>query len=70
MQKQPYHFELVKIYNTSICIFQVSKSDIFRRAGADVHSDADISISQAALGGSIDVQGVYEKLTIDVRNLH
>ena len=61
----------MKICNTRMCIrFQVSKSDIFRRAGADVHSDADISISQAALGGSIDVQGVYEKLSIDVRNLH
>lgn len=46
--------------------FKVSKSDYFRREGADVHSDAVISLSQAVLGGSIRVQGIYEDLTIRV----
>ena len=46
--------------------FKVSKSDYFRREGADVHSDAIISLSQAVLGGSIRIQGIYEDITIRV----
>lgn len=46
--------------------FKVSKSDYFRREGADVHSDAIISLSQAVLGGSTRIQGVYEDLTIRI----
>ena len=46
--------------------FRVSKSDYFRREGADVHSDALLSLSQAVLGGSIRIQGVYEDLTIRI----
>lgn len=56
--------------NCVLYTLQVARSDIFRRAGADIHSDAEISISQAVLGGSIDIQGVYEKLSIDVRDVH
>lgn len=40
--------------------FRVSKSDVFRREGADVHSDAVISVCQAVLGGSVRIPGVYE----------
>ena len=40
--------------------FKVAASDVFRRDGSDVHSDANITISQAVLGGSIRVTGVYE----------
>jgi DnaJ family protein A protein 3 len=46
--------------------FRVSKSDYFRREGADVHSDAILSLSQAVLGGSIRIQGVYDDMTIRI----
>ena len=47
--------------------FRVEKSRYFRRDGADVHTDAEISLSQAALGGTIRVEGVYEDQTIQIR---
>lgn len=46
--------------------FKVETSNYFRRDGADVHTDANISLSQALLGGTIRVQGVYEDQTIQV----
>ena len=46
--------------------FKIEKSEIFRRDGADVHSDATISLSQAVLGGTTQVQGLYENLTIKI----
>lgn len=46
--------------------FRVEKSDYFRRDGQDIHTDAIISLSQAVLGGSIRVQGIYEDQTIQV----
>lgn len=46
--------------------FRVAKSDYFRREGADVHTDAIISLSQAVLGGTIRVQGVHEDMTIKI----
>ncbi|KAI9553965.1 hypothetical protein GHT06_019236 [Daphnia sinensis] len=46
--------------------FRVEKSDYFRRDGADIHTDAYISFPQAALGGGIRVQGVYEDLAVDI----
>lgn len=45
---------------------RVEKSRYFRRDGADVHTDATISLSQALLGGTIRLQGVYEDQTIQV----
>ena len=36
--------------------FQVAPSDYFRRMGSDVHTDAKISLAQAALGGAVRVQ--------------
>ena len=45
---------------------QVAKSRLFRRDGADVHSDATISLSQAVLGGNIVVPGIYEDVLINV----
>ncbi|XP_066593913.1 protein tumorous imaginal discs, mitochondrial-like isoform X2 [Prorops nasuta] len=47
--------------------FRVEKSKYFRRDGPDVHTDASISLSQAALGGSIRIEGVYEDHTIQIR---
>ena len=46
--------------------FRVSASDYFRRQGADIHTDAKISLAQVALGGVIRVQGVYEDLTVQI----
>lgn len=46
--------------------FRVEKSDYFKRDGPDVHTDADISIAQALLGGTIRIQGLYEDHTIQV----
>ncbi|XP_063700716.1 protein tumorous imaginal discs, mitochondrial-like isoform X2 [Culicoides brevitarsis] len=46
--------------------FRVEKSNYFRREGADIHTDAIVSLSQAILGGTIRVQGVYEDQTIQV----
>lgn len=44
----------------------MEKSRYFRRDGSDVHTDAEISLSQAILGGTIRVQGVYEDQTLQV----
>ncbi|EDW56997.1 GM16041 [Drosophila sechellia] len=46
--------------------FRVERSDYFRREGADVHTDAAISLAQAVLGGTVRVQGVYEDQWINV----
>ena len=46
--------------------FRVERSDYFRREGADIHTDAFISIAQAALGGSVRLQGIYEDLTVEI----
>lgn len=44
----------------------MEKSRYFRRDGSDVHTDAEISLSQAILGGTIRVQGVYDDQTLQV----
>lgn len=44
--------------------FRVQKSPVFRRDGADIHSDVMISIAQAILGGTARAQGLYS--TIDI----
>ncbi|CAH0561366.1 unnamed protein product [Brassicogethes aeneus] len=46
--------------------FRVDKSDYFKRDGADVHTEAEMSISQALLGGTIRIQGLYEDHTIQI----
>lgn len=46
--------------------FKVEKSRYFKRDGSDVHTDAEISLSQALLGGTIRIQGVYEDQTIQL----
>nr|XP_050852383.1 protein tumorous imaginal discs, mitochondrial isoform X1 [Vespula vulgaris] len=47
--------------------FRVEKSKYFRRDGPDVHTDAEISLSQAVLGGTIRIEGVYEDQTVQIR---
>lgn len=44
----------------------VDDSTYFRREGHDVHTEADISLSQAVLGGVIRIQGLYEDLNVRV----
>ncbi|XP_077983594.1 dnaJ homolog subfamily A member 3, mitochondrial-like isoform X2 [Glandiceps talaboti] len=46
--------------------FRVAKSRTFRRDGADVHSDVEVSFTQAALGGSIKLKGIYEEINLAV----
>jgi DnaJ family protein A protein 3 len=46
--------------------FHVDSSDYFRRQGSDLHTDAKISLSQAALGGAIRVEGIYEDLNVQL----
>ncbi|XP_012936716.1 dnaJ homolog subfamily A member 3, mitochondrial [Aplysia californica] len=46
--------------------FKVAKSRIFRREGADVHSDVTISLGQAILGGSIRIPGIYDDILLSI----
>ncbi|KAK0155292.1 DnaJ subfamily A member 3, mitochondrial [Merluccius polli] len=46
--------------------FRVQKSPVFRREGADVHSDLLISVAQAILGGTARAQGLYETLNLSI----
>uniref|UniRef100_A0A7N8XY44 DnaJ heat shock protein family (Hsp40) member A3a n=1 Tax=Mastacembelus armatus TaxID=205130 RepID=A0A7N8XY44_9TELE len=51
--------------------FRVQKSPVFRRDGADIHSDLYISVAQAILGGTARTQGLYETLNLPVsRDVH
>lgn len=45
---------------------QVARSDYFRRDGPDVHTDAGITLSQAVLGGTVRVQGIYDDIMLKV----
>ncbi|XP_026095588.1 dnaJ homolog subfamily A member 3, mitochondrial-like isoform X1 [Carassius auratus] len=46
--------------------FRVQKSPIFRRDGADIHSDVTISVAQAILGGTVRAQGLYENINLSI----
>ncbi|XP_040295390.1 dnaJ homolog subfamily A member 3, mitochondrial isoform X1 [Bufo bufo] len=46
--------------------FRVQKSPIFRRDGADIHSDLQVSIAQAILGGTARAQGLYEPINVAI----
>lgn len=52
--------------NEVFVTFKVEKSNYYRRDGSDIHTDAKISISQALLGGSIRVKGIYDDHTVQV----
>lgn len=45
---------------------QVSPSKVFRRQGPDVHSDAEITIAQAALGGTLRLAGIHHEMELVV----
>ncbi|XP_073492692.1 dnaJ homolog subfamily A member 3, mitochondrial isoform X1 [Aquarana catesbeiana] len=44
--------------------FRVQRSPIFRRDGADLHSDLPVTIAQAVLGGTARAQGLYEPINV------
>ncbi|KAM9843088.1 dnaJ heat shock protein family (Hsp40) member A3a [Aulostomus maculatus] len=46
--------------------FRVQKSPVFRRDGADIHSDLFVSVAQAILGGTARTQGLYETLNLSI----
>ncbi|KAM6966907.1 dnaJ heat shock protein family (Hsp40) member A3a [Tautogolabrus adspersus] len=46
--------------------FRVQKSPVFKREGADIHSDLLISVAQAILGGTARAQGLYETLNLSI----
>ncbi|CAF3334678.1 unnamed protein product [Rotaria sp. Silwood1] len=46
--------------------FRVKPSEKFRRDGEDIHSDIDISITQATLGGTVKVPGIYEDHVLQI----
>lgn len=51
----------------SLTVLQVQRSPVFRRDGADIHSDVMISVAQAILGGTARAQGLYSSIDIAVR---
>ncbi|KAG7305029.1 Protein tumorous imaginal discs-mitochondrial [Plutella xylostella] len=52
--------------NEVFITFKVDKSNYFRRDGPDVHTDCSVSVSQALLGGTVRIQGLYEDHTLQV----
>ncbi|XP_059056871.1 protein tumorous imaginal discs, mitochondrial-like isoform X2 [Achroia grisella] len=52
--------------NEIFITFKVESSSYFKRDGPDVHTDCTISISQALLGGTVRIQGLYEDHTIQI----
>ena len=44
----------------------MEKSKDFRREGADVHSDLGVGLSQAILGGTIRIPGIYDDILLNV----
>ncbi|XP_041969563.1 protein tumorous imaginal discs, mitochondrial-like isoform X2 [Aricia agestis] len=52
--------------NEVFITFKVEASNYFRRDGADVHTDCTISVSQALLGGTVRIQGIYEDHTLQI----
>ncbi|XP_013195480.1 protein tumorous imaginal discs, mitochondrial isoform X2 [Amyelois transitella] len=52
--------------NEIFITFKVEKSNYFRRDGPDVHTECSISVSQAVLGGTVRIQGLYEDHTIQI----
>lgn len=47
--------------------FRVKSSEKFRRDKEDIHSDVNLSITQAILGGAVKVPGIHEDHVLQVR---
>ncbi|GBM84939.1 Protein tumorous imaginal discs, mitochondrial [Araneus ventricosus] len=57
----------VKVQNQEVLVtFRVTESKYFRRDGTDIHTDAEISISQAILGGETKVQGLMNDIVLKI----
>ncbi|KAJ0172700.1 hypothetical protein K1T71_011839 [Dendrolimus kikuchii] len=52
--------------NEVFVTFKVESSSYFKRDGPDVHTDCNISVSQALLGGTVRIQGLYEDHTLQI----
>ncbi|XP_050672908.1 protein tumorous imaginal discs, mitochondrial-like isoform X2 [Leptidea sinapis] len=52
--------------NEIFVTFRVESSTYFKRDGPDVHTDCTISVSQAILGGTVRIQGLYEDHTLQI----
>ncbi|CAG5040999.1 unnamed protein product [Parnassius apollo] len=52
--------------NEVFVTFKVEESNYFKRDGPDVHTDCTISVSQAVLGGTVRIQGLYEDHTLQI----
>ncbi|CAK1542661.1 unnamed protein product [Leptosia nina] len=52
--------------NEIFVTFKVDASNYFRRDGPDVHTECTISVSQALLGGTVRIQGLYEDHTLQI----
>ncbi len=50
--------------------FRIKTSEKFRRDKEDVHSEVNVSIVQAILGGAIKVPGIYEDHVLQVRKFY
>ena len=48
--------------------FRVKTSDKFRRDKEDIHSDINLSLVQATLGGAVKVPGIYDDHVLQVRS--
>lgn len=57
----------VSISNCKSTKFRVDESDYFERNGADIYTEAEISVSQAILGGTLRIQGIYEDQMVEVK---
>lgn len=44
----------------------MAESDYFERDGSDIYTEAEISVSQALLGGSIRIEGIYDDQMVEV----
>jgi DnaJ family protein A protein 3 len=47
--------------------FRVKSSDRFQREGDDIHSTAEISLSQAILGGRTRTEGIYGDVDVEIK---
>ncbi|XP_034836403.1 protein tumorous imaginal discs, mitochondrial-like isoform X2 [Maniola hyperantus] len=57
----------MSVGNSEIFVtFKVESSSYFKRDGPDVHTDCTISVSQALLGGTVRIQGLYEDHTLQI----
>lgn len=59
-------FSKYYVFNTIFDNIRIKDSDYFERDGADVYTEAEISVSQAILGGTVRVEGIYEDQIIEV----